>query len=41
MVREHHLKQLPIEPVRPRLDFGQVQARLEVEIIGGRAILKI
>ena len=41
VIREHDLEQLPVEPVRPRLDFRQVQAWLEIEIVGHRAILEI
>ena len=41
MIREHDLEQLPVESVRPRLDLRQVQARLEVEIVGRRTVLEI
>ena len=41
VIRQHDLEQLPVETVRPRLDFRQVQARLEIEIVGHRAVLEI
>ena len=34
VLRHHHLEQLPVEPVRPRLDLVEVEARFEVEIVG-------
>ena len=37
----HHLQQLLVEAVRPRLDLRQVETRLEVEIIGAGAVLQI
>src|SRR5450631_280299 len=41
VIREHDLEQLPVETIRPRFDFRQVKARLEIEIVGHRAILEI
>ena len=41
MIRQHDLEQLPVETIRPRLDFRQIQARLEIEIVGHRAVLEI
>ena len=31
MVRQHDLEQLAVEPLRPRLDLVEIEARLEVE----------
>ena len=41
MLRHHHLEQLPVEPIRARLDLVEVEARLEVEIVAARAVLEI
>ena len=41
VVRQHDLQKLPVEPLRPRLDFLQVEPRLEIEIIGAGAVLEI
>jgi len=41
VIRQHDLEQLPVETIRPRLDFSQVQPRFEVEIVGHRAVLEI
>ena len=41
MVREHHFQQLPVEALRPRLDLAEIEARLEVEIVGAGAVLEI
>ena len=41
MMRQHHLEQLPVEALRPRLDLAEIEARLEVEIVGAGAVLEI
>ena len=41
MAAKHDLEQLPVEPLRPRLDLVEVEARLEVEIVGAGAVLEI
>ena len=41
MIRQHDLEQLAVEPVRARLDLGEVEPRLEVEIVGAGAVLEI
>ena len=41
MLRHHDFEQLPVEPFRARLDFAQVQPRLDIEIVGTGAVLKI
>jgi hypothetical protein len=41
MVRQHHLKQLPIQALRPMLDLVEIEPRLEVEIVGAGAVLKV
>ena len=41
VVRQHDLEQLAVETVRPRLDLAEVEARLEVEIVGAGAVLEI
>ena len=40
-MRQHDFQQLPVEPLRARLDFLQVESRLEVEIIGAGAVLEV
>src|ERR1700694_721609 len=39
MIGQHYLQHLAVEPFRPRLDFLQIESRLEIEIIGARAVL--
>ena len=41
MLGDHHLEQLPVEPLRARLDLVEVEARFEVEIVAARAVLEI
>ena len=41
MLGQHHVEQLPIEAFRLVLDFGDVEARLEVEILGAGALLEV
>ena len=41
MMRQHDFEQLPIEPLRARLDLAEIEARLDVEIIGAGAVLEI
>ena len=41
MVRQHHFQQLPVEPLRPRLDLAEIETRLEIEIVGAGAVLEI
>ena len=41
MMRQHDFEQLPIEPLRTRLDLAEIEARLDVEIIGAGAVLEI
>ena len=41
MVREHHFQQLPVEALRARLDLAEIEARLEVEIVGASAVLEV
>ena len=41
MLGEHHFQQLAVEPLRTRLDLADVEARLDVEIIGAGAVLEI
>ena len=40
-MRQHDFEQLPIEPLRTRLDLAEIEARLDVEIIGAGAVLEI
>ena len=40
-MRQHDFEQLPVEPLRPRLDFAEIEARLEIEIVGAGAVLEI
>ena len=40
-MRQHHLEQLPVETLRPRLDLSEVETRLQVQIVGAGAVLKI
>ena len=40
-MRQHHLQQLPVEPLRPRLDLAEIEPRLEIEIVGAGAVLEI
>ncbi len=41
MLRDHDFEQLPVEPLRARLDLAEIEARLDVEIIGAGAVLKV
>ena len=41
MLRHHHFEQLAVEPLGPRLDLAQIEPRLDVEIIGAGAVLKV
>ncbi len=41
MIRQHDFEQLPVEPVWARLDLGEVEARLEIKVIGDGAVLEI
>ena len=41
MFRQHDIKQLPVQALRLVLDFGDVEARLEVEIFRAGALLEI
>jgi hypothetical protein len=41
MMREHHFEQMPVEPLRARLDLAQIEAGLDIEIVGDRAVLEI
>jgi hypothetical protein len=41
MLREHDFEQLPVEPLRPRLDLAEIETRLDVEIIGAGAVLEV
>ena len=41
MLRQHDVEQLAVETLRLVLDFGDVEARLEVEIFGAGALLEI
>ena len=41
MMRQHHLQQLPVEALRARLDLAEIEARLEVEIVGAGAVLEV
>ena len=41
VIREHDFEQLPIEPLRARLDLAEIEARLDVEIIGAGAVLEV
>ena len=41
MLRQHDFEQLPVEALRARLDFIQIEPRLDVEIIGASAVLEI
>ena len=41
MVRQHDFEQLAVEALRPRFDLVEIEARLDVEIIGAGAVLKI
>ena len=41
VIGEHHLQQLPVETVRARPDFGEVEAWLKIEIVGDGAVLEI
>ena len=40
-MRQHDFEQLPVEPLRPRLDFLEVEPRFEIEIVGAGAVLEI
>ena len=40
-MRQHDLQELPVEPLRPRLDFLEIEPRLEIEIVGAGAVLEI
>jgi hypothetical protein len=40
-VRQHDFEKLAVEPLRPRLDLAEIEAGLEVEIIGTGAVLKV
>ena len=41
MMRQHDFEQLPVETLRTRLDFAEIEARLDIEIVGACAVLKI
>ena len=41
VLRQHDLQELAVEPLRPRLDFLEVEPRLEIEIVGAGAVLEI
>ena len=41
VLRQHDLEQLPVEAFRARLNFIQIEPRLDVEIIGAGAVLEI
>ena len=41
MLGEHHVEQLPVEALRSWLDFPEVEARLEIEIVGAGAVLEV
>jgi hypothetical protein len=41
VIGEHHLKELPVETVGAGFDFSEVEPRLEIEIVGDRAVLEV
>ena len=41
VIRQHDLEQLPVESVRPRLDFRQIETRLDDRDSRHRAVLEI
>ena len=41
MMRQHDFEQLPVQPLRARLDLAKIEARLDVEVIGAGAMLEI
>jgi hypothetical protein len=41
MVRKHDFEELSIKSLRARLDFLQIEPRLEIEIVGAGTVLEI
>ena len=41
MLRNHDFEQLPVEPLRTRLDLAEIEARLDIEIVGAGAVLEV
>ena len=41
MMRQHDFEQLPVQPLRARLDLAKIEAGLDVEVIGAGAMLEV